>query len=106
MKTKVTITLDEYEAELFRQAVVLAGGLIRKDEPSRQRQRFFLSWAIIAVSRAVIEGGGMPCPLAVQMRFENPKQTAMRIAEELPDQDPIQAWDEFRRWNGPDRWGN
>lgn len=81
-KLRMTITLDEADAELFLRAVDLA-------EPSRQnpdshRRRWVLSWFIRAASAVVLRNGGMVCPLAFEQRIENIEETEERIGQKLP----------------------
>ena len=79
MKTKLQLTLKGHDAELLDQATRIAAHLSH-DEPDRVTRAWLIGWAIRAVARAVIAAGKMPCPLAVQMRFEFKEEREARCA--------------------------
>ncbi len=85
MKTKFSITLDGYDAQLLDNAVRIAcrmrgGG----DEPDSSNRSFVLRWIIVAVCSAIIRRGEMPAQLAVELRHETKDETRQRLAKKIP----------------------
>jgi hypothetical protein len=70
-KLQMQTTFKGWDAELLDQAVRIAAHHTGKeDEPDRNTRQWFVQWAVRAVARAVIAAKQVPCPLAVQLRFE------------------------------------
>ena len=73
MKSKITLTLEDYDAQLLDKAVRIVC-LLRGDgdEPDSSNRRFVLRWIVGAVCSAIIRNGEMPQQLAVERRHEIP----------------------------------
>jgi len=85
MKTKITLTLDDYHAQIFDEAVRIACRIRGDgDEPDRSNRRFVLRWIIGAVCSAIIRNKEMPQLLAVELREETREETRQRIQKEIP----------------------
>lgn len=83
-KLTLTLTLDARDAEVLNKATNLSRKYKLDDDDLPRVRRWFISWCIRSVSEAVIRLGGMPCPLAVEMRHETPEETAARTGNEPP----------------------
>ena len=85
MKTKITLTLDEYDAAVLDKAIRIACKLRGDgDEPQSSHRRYLLRWIIGAVCSAIIRNGGMPRQLAVELRHESSVETRQRLTKEIP----------------------
>lgn len=85
MKTKITLTLDDYEARVFEKAVRIAVRLLdASDATTGDHRRFILRWIIGAVSSAIIRKGEMPKQLAVELRHETQEEMRKRVEKEIP----------------------
>ena len=85
MKTKFSLTLDDYEAQLLDQAIRVACRLRGAgDEPDSSHRRYLMRWIIIAVCSAIIRAGKMPKQLAVELRHETQEEMRQRLAGEIP----------------------
>jgi len=85
VKKKLTITLDDYDAQLFEKAIRIACRLRGDgDEPQGSHRRFLLRWIIGAVCSSIIRKGEMPKMLAVELRHETKEETRQRVAREIP----------------------
>lgn len=102
MKTKITCTLDEYEAQLLDRAIRV-GCRLRGDgdEPESSNRRFILRWLIWSVCSAIIRNGEMSFPFAVDFRQETAEEQRQRLAKELPEgpQDAHRFIPPPNRWN-------
>ena len=75
MKTKLSITLDGWHAQVLKEVVAM----LDKDGESSERQRnWLIRWAIAAVCAAIVQNGKMPTPLGVELHGEDPRVTKLR----------------------------
>ena len=75
MKTKLSITLDGWHAQVLEEVMAK----LHKDEESSGRQRIWLvRWAIAAVCAAIVQNDKMPMPLGVELHGEDPRVTKLR----------------------------
>ena len=85
MKTKITFTLDEYDAALLDQAVRRVLKLNIGNEATKPHHRSFLfRWMVHVVSAAIIRKGKLDLPFAVELRSETPEETRQRLAKKMP----------------------
>lgn len=101
MKTKFSITLDEYSSGLLDKAVRVACRMRGAgDDATGTHRRFVLRWIIGAVCAAIIRRGEMPKQLAVELRNETQEEMRQRLAKQLPDgPDDGHGFPPLNRWN-------
>ena len=86
-RLKLSITFDEYESRLIRQASRIVFAMHDEMDPKTKRKDFrrLIGWAVVAFCRAVIQGGRITFPVAVDLRLENPIEQQDRIAGKIPE---------------------
>jgi len=102
-KIKLTITLNEYDAQLLEKALqTVYSPTFRQAYGVTSRNRnWVILWAIRSVSAAIIRAGKMSAPLAVELRSESEEESRTRMACEIPDQTTAEGGFGFQnyRWN-------
>jgi hypothetical protein len=85
VKRTITLTLDDYDAQVLDKAIRAACRLRGDgDEPDSSNRRFLLRWIIGAVCSAIIRKGEMPVQLVVELRHETTEETRQRLARKMP----------------------
>ena len=86
-KLNLSITFDEYESRLIRQAARIVFAMHNEMRPKTQSADFrrLIRWAVLAFCRAVIQDGRITFPIAADLRLENPIEQQDRIAGKIPE---------------------
>jgi hypothetical protein len=98
-RLKFSITFDEYESRLIREAARIVFAMHDEMPPKSKREdyRRLVRWAVVAFCRAVIQHGKIRFPVAVDVRAENPIEQRDRIARKIPA--PGSGLNQCNPWN-------
>src|SRR5262245_33018188 len=98
MKTQVSVTLNDHDAELLEQAVKICLGKYWEASATGRQRNHVIRWAIRSVCAAVIREGEWRGMFAVDLRPETEEELAERLGDKIPQSEEATEPKTHPRW--------